>query len=146
MQAIPEPELICCGERVEHHSGCGCGEAMFELQPLSHPTPETGEGELVGRPVKRHASGSPRPAVEPWPADLVELIRLDREGKRPITEVETQRALEALETAQAAHTIAKERIEKALAILNDSSMPTPDRVRFARAALNTVAIQGGSSV
>jgi hypothetical protein len=51
-----------------------------------------------GRPVKRHASGSPRPVAEPWLVSLANLVRLDREGKRPITDAETQSVLEAFES------------------------------------------------
>src|SRR4051812_23736302 len=68
--------------------------AAWNTRALSTRTPKAVQ---VGRPVKRHASGSPRPVVEPWPDDVATLIRLDREGKRPMTEAETQAALEQVE-------------------------------------------------
>jgi hypothetical protein len=52
---------------------------------------------MSGRVVKRHASGAPRPVSEPWLTSLARLVRLDREGVRPITAAETQCILEAFE-------------------------------------------------
>jgi hypothetical protein len=58
------------------------------------------------RAVKRHASGAPRPVSEPWLVSLAKLVRLDREGIRPITAAETQCVLETFESLVAEERVA----------------------------------------